>query len=238
MQNTPQKGNQMQLATIQPQAKIGGCPHGLPAGACPICSGMGGGGVKKADFSAKPGEMSWNECAAIGAFLRAQKAAQQAKEADFQAHIQALQAFKNTMANASERAAQFAQMVQNSLPPILAKPIAFVMNNIIANSLNFISNLPTNIANFVQNTIQNIAQTLTDIASKLTAVYGELKAAISEKLSKPIQKFKEKIKSIFKIFKSSETDDEDKKVEEAKRTFELKTFIHKLYRKLKKDAED
>ena len=92
--------------------------------------------------------------------------------------------------------------------------------------------------NFVQNTIQNIAEKLSDITSKLTAVYGELKAAISEKLSKPIQKFKEKIKSIFKIFKSSETDDEDKKVDEAKRTFELKTFIHKLYRKLRKDAKD
>ena len=223
----------MQLATIQPQNKIGGCPHGLPAGACPICSGMGGGGMKKADFSAKPGEMSWNECAAIGAFLRAQKAAQQAKEADFQAHIQALQSFKNTMANAAQRTAEFAQMIQNTMPPIIAKPVAFVLN-VISKALNFIQNLPTNIANFVQ----NIAQKLTDIASKLTAVYGELKAAISEKLSKPIQKFKEKIKSIFKIFKSSEADDDDKKVEEAKRTFELKTFIHKLYRKLKKDAED
>ena len=223
----------MQLATIQPQNKIGGCPHGLPAGACPICSGMGGGGMKKADFSAKPGEMSWNECAAIGAFLRAQKAAQQAKEADFQAHIQALQNFKNTMANAVQRMAEFTQMVQNTMPPIIAKPVAFVLN-VISKALDFIQNLPTNIANFVQ----NFAQKLTDIASKLTAVYGELKAAISEKLSKPIQKFKEKIKSIFKIFKSSEADDDDKKVEEAKRTFELKTFIHKLYRKLKKDAED
>ena len=229
----------MQLATIQPQnTRIGSCPHGLPAGACPICSGMGGGGAKKADFSAKPGEMSWNECAAIGAFLRAQKAAHQAKEADFQRHVQALHKFQTTMANAAERASQFAQLVQNSLPPILAKPIAFVAQNIIANTLTFIQNLPTTIANFVQNTIQNLAEKLSDITSKLTAVYGELKAAISEKLSKPIQKFKEKIKSIFKIFQSSETDDDDKKVEEAKRTFELKTFIHKLYRKLKKDAED
>lgn len=43
-------------------ARVGTCPHGLPLGACPICNGMGGGGgMKKADFSAKPGEMSWNE---------------------------------------------------------------------------------------------------------------------------------------------------------------------------------
>ena len=53
---------------------IGKCPHGLPNGACPICSGgMGGASQKKADFSAKPGEMSWNECAAIGAMMRAAK---------------------------------------------------------------------------------------------------------------------------------------------------------------------
>lgn len=225
----------MQLATIQPQnMKVGCCPHGLPAGACPICSGMGGGAAKKADFSAKPGEMSWNECAAIGAFLKAQKAAQQAREADFQKHVQTLQNFQKTMANASQKAVQFAQMVQNSLPAIIAKPIAFVANNIIASSLNFIQNIPTNIANFVN----NITEKLADVASKLTAVYGELKAAISEKLAKPIARFKEKIKSLFKIFKSSETEDEDKKVDEAKRTFELKTFIHKLYRKLKQDAED
>ena len=61
--------------------KIGTCPHGLPQGACPICSGMGG-GMKKADFSAKPGEMSWNECAAIGAFLKAQKMAKLQREQD------------------------------------------------------------------------------------------------------------------------------------------------------------
>lgn len=63
----------MSLTAIQSNnSKIGTCPHGLPQGACPICSGMSG-GMKKTDFSAKPGEMSWNECAAIGAFLKAQK---------------------------------------------------------------------------------------------------------------------------------------------------------------------
>ena len=50
----------------------GTCPHGLPVGACPICSGMGGGGAKKADSTAKPGEMSWNECYAIGQMMKAQ----------------------------------------------------------------------------------------------------------------------------------------------------------------------
>lgn len=226
----------MHLSTVHTQnARVGTCPHGLPMGACPICNGMsGGGGGKKADFSAKPGEMSWNECAAIGAFLKAQKAAQQAREAEFQAHIQALQKFQNTMANAAQRAAQFAQMVQNSMPPIIAKPLGFVMNNIVANGLNMIRNLPQTISNFVQ----NFSQKLADIADKLTAVYGELKAAVQKKVSETFNEIKKKIKSIFKIFEPLDTDDEDKKVEEAKRTFELKTFIHKLYKKLKDGDKD
>ena len=221
----------MHLGTVHTSnSRIGTCPHGLPMGACPICNGMsGGGGGKKADFSAKPGEMSWNECAAIGAFLKAQKAAQQAREADFQAHLQALQKFQTTMANAAQRAAQFAQMVQNSMPPVIAKPLAFVMNNIVATGLNVLKNLPASAANFVQ----NFSQKLADIADKLTAVYGELKAAVQKKVSEFFKDIKKKIKSIFGIFEPTDTDDEDKKIEEAKRTFELKTFIHKLYKKLK-----
>ncbi len=226
----------MHLGTVHTSnSRIGTCPHGLPMGACPICNGMsGGGGVKKADFSAKPGEMSWNECAAIGAFLKAQKAAQQAKEAQFQAHVLALQKFQNTMANAAQRAAQFAQIVQNSMPPIIAKPLAFVMNNIVANGLNAIRNLPQTISNFVQ----NFSQKFTDISDKLTAVYGEIKAAVQKKVSETFNEIKKKVKSIFKIFEPLDTDDEDKKVEEAKRTFELKTFIHRLYKKLKDGGSD
>ena len=33
------------------------------------------------------------------------------------------------------------------------------------------------------------------------------------------------------------TDDEDKKIEEAKRTFELKTFISKLFQRTKQEKE-
>lgn len=75
----------MSLNTVHTNsAKIGSCPHGLPQGACPICSGMGGTMQRKADFSAKAGEMSWNECAAIGAFLKAQKNARIQREQDAQ----------------------------------------------------------------------------------------------------------------------------------------------------------
>lgn len=226
----------MQLATIHAQnTRVGTCPHGLPLGACPICNGMSGGGaVKKADFSAKPGEMSWNECAAIGAFLRAQKAAQQAKNADYMQHVQNLAKFQNVMANAAQRASDFAQFLQKSMPSIIAKPASFVLNNIVANTFNALKNLPSAIGNFAQ----NMAQKFADITDKLTAVYGEVKTALEKKVSEFLGSFKKKIKSLFGIFEPQDIDNDDKKVDEAKQAFKLKTFIHKLYKKLRNDGKD
>ena len=71
-------------------AKVGTCPHGLPLGACPICNGMAGGNsTTKRDTPRNVGEMTYNQCAAIGAMLRAQKhakaQAQQAQQAQGQA---------------------------------------------------------------------------------------------------------------------------------------------------------
>ena len=80
------------------------------------------------------------------------------------------------------------------------------------------------------------ARNIADISDKLTAVFGELKAAVQKKVAEKFNDIKKKVKSIFKIFEN--TDDDDKKVEETKRTFELKTFIHKLYKKLKDGEKD
>ena len=88
------------------------------------------------------------------------------------------------------------------------------------------------------NFVQNLSQKLADISDKLTAVYGEIKAAIAKKISETFKDIKKKIKSLFGIFEPTDIDSEDKKVDEAKRTFELKTFIHKLYKKLKNGEKD
>ena len=67
--------------TIQNTAK---CPHGNPIGACPICSGMGGGGISKnRDKPRRAGEMSYNECLAEWHKMQA------AKNAKNQAKLQA-----------------------------------------------------------------------------------------------------------------------------------------------------
>ena len=43
---------------------------------------------------------------------------------------------------------------------------------------------------------------------------------------------------LFKIFKKDETKDDDKKIDEDKKIFNLKTFIQKLRKKKKDDTKD
>jgi nitrate/nitrite-specific signal transduction histidine kinase len=215
-------------------AKVGTCPHGLPLGACPICNGMAGGNsTTKRDTPRNVGEMSYNQCAAIGAMLRAQKHARAQAQQAQQNHLQALANFQKTIANTHQRLVEFATMVNNTMPAIIAKPVNFVLTQIVGRVLTVIQNLPTTIANFTQ----MISQKFTEISDKLAAVYGELKAAVEEKVSKFFTETKKKLKSLLFVFGTQETDDEDKKIDEAKRTFELKTFIHKMYKKLKGEDE-
>lgn len=203
---------------------------GLPLGACPICSGMGGGGMKKADFSAKPGEMSWNECAAIGAFLKAQQNAKLQKQQDAQTFAQNVQAFQNSLMNSSQKLANIAQFFTNNTPAIIAKPVNFVLNTVLGGIIRTIANIPTAISN----KIQTIQQKLADISDKLTAMMGELKASIEKKISEAFKDLKKKVKSLFSIFQPLDADNNDKQIDETKKAFELRTFIHDLYKKLPK----
>lgn len=218
-------------------ARIGTCPHGLPQGACPICSGMGG-GMRKADFSAKPGEMSWNECAAIGAFLKAQQNAKLQRQQDAQNFAQQAVAFQNAMNKASQNISMLARFFSVNTPAIIARPVNFILNTVIGGTLNAIRSFPQT----VQIAFQNFGQKLADISDKLAAVYGEVKTAIAKKISESINELKKKVKSLFSIFTPQDADNDDKQIDETKKAFKLKTFIHDLYKKLKnedeKDLED
>lgn len=203
--------------------RVGTCPHGLPLGACPICNGMGSGGAKKADFSAKPGEMSWSQCAAIGAFLKAQKMAQQAREQDAINFAQRAQAFQNALMNTSQNIANFTAFLTKNTPAIISKPINFVLNTVLGGAVRMIAN--------IVNLVQTFQQKLADISDKLTAIMGELKASIEKKISENFKVLKKKIKRLFIIFQPVEET-------ENKKTFKLKTFIHDLYKKLTGDNDD
>ena len=226
----------MSVTSLQPNnARIGTCPHGLPLGACPICNGMsGGGGMKKADFSAKPGEMSWNECAAIGAFLKAQQQAKLQREQDAQNFALRVQAFQNALINSSQKLADISQFFSNNTPAIIAKPVNFVLNTVFGGLARTIANIPAAISN----TIQTIQQKFADISDKLTAIMGELKASMEKKISDAFKDLKKKVKSLFSIFQPLDADNDDKQIDETKKAFELRTFIHELYKKLIKNEKD
>jgi len=212
--------------------KNGTCPHGAPLGACPICNGMGmGGGLKKADHTAKPGEMSWNECAAIGAMLKAQKQAKLDKQHDIQSFAQKIADFNSKIMNSINNLSKLSFVIQKNTPQIISKPVNFVISTLLIGSLKLIKNIAT----ALNNTVTTANQKIADITNKITSVIGEIKTAIKQKLSKLSQSFKKKLKSLFSIFETTDTDNDDKKIEEAKKAFKLKTFINKILRREPKE---
>ena len=214
--------------------KAGTCPHGAPMGACPICNGMGGAGsMKRADHHAKPGEMSWNECAAIGAMLRAQRNAKIARQQDYINFAQRIAQFDKLMMTAHDRLANIMGTISNNFPKIIATPINFVLNNTVGRAINVIRNVTAAIQGFVN----TVSQKFVEISDKLAAVYGEVKAAIAKKFGEPLNEFKKKIKSLFSIFEPQDSQNDDKQIDETKKAFRLKTFIHDLYKKLKGEDE-
>ena len=220
----------MPVAGVQTNS-VGGatCPHGLPHGACPICSGgMGGASQKKADFSAKPGEMSWNECAAIGAMMRAAKLRKQMNAQAQENRLMQIANFERTMMNTSQKLAQLAVLVNNNLPSAVAKPVSFVINKVLVPVLNAMKNVPVNI----MKSLDAMRQKVFDIQDKLNAMFGELKNSIEKKVSETLANFRKKVRLLFQVEETTETTDEEKEIEEEKRTFEVKTFINDLYNKI------
>ncbi|MCM1010539.1 MAG: hypothetical protein NC390_06660 [Fusobacterium sp.] len=213
----------MQLTLNTRKSNIGTCPHGLPLGSCPICNGMSGGGAKKADFSAKPGEMSWNECAAIGAFLRAQKLAKQQHNQDAINFAQRMADFQKNLTSMHTRLTQFNVMLTEKLPRVISTPLTFIVQTVFQRPIEIMKAIP------------RIIHNLADISAKITSVLGEIKTAINKKISDAFSELKKKVKSLFAIFETLNLNNEDKKIDEEKRIFDLKKFIKSLIKKEKED---
>ena len=206
-----------ELGTVNNQIKPGCCAHGLPAGACPVCSQSGGGTLRQSDRNRKIGEMTYHECAMIGNMMKARALAQKNHEANLKHRAEALQQFETTMTKMAEKMAQFCQKFSQS---IVAKPIVFVLQNIALPVVNFVQNIPK--------FIQNIKLHLPDIQDKLCAVFGEAKAFLGKKLDEILKMTKAVTSWLFKIFKKRNTDDEDTKIDDDKKIFNLKTILHKI----------
>lgn len=211
------------------KVNAGLCPHGLPPGACPICSNMAG-GLKQSDRNRKIGEMTYHECAMIGNMLKARALAQKNHEQNIEHRAESLKNFETNMAKLQANMLEFAQKISNNF---VLKPLVFVIQNIAVPITNLIKNIPNFVANMSVK-LANFQQKLFDITDKIAAVFGELKAVIEKKISEFVSIIATKFKNLFKIFKKHNADDDDTKIDDDKKIFNLKTILQKIKTKLKK----
>ena len=69
---------------------------------------------------------------------------------------------------------------------------------------------------------------IAEITDKLTAVFGELKAAVEKKISDKLRELKKKLFNLFGIVEA-DNEEEEKRVEEEKRLFDLKNLKEILF---------
>ena len=211
--------------------KAGMCPHGTIPGACPICSGMGSGGGRVGERPQKAGEMSYHECAMIGAMMRAREAQQKMHEQTLLHRLEAFKNFEQNLLRIAEKMADFASKIQKYFP---LKPVTVIINTIVIPILKLTSAI-TNLIINLGNNISQIKEKFIDIQDKLNAIFGEAKAFIEKKVSEFVSTIKSKFESILKIFKRNNTKDDETKIDEDKKIFRLKTLIQKILKRDKKN---
>lgn len=209
------------------------CPHGLPPAACPICSKMMGGGGRAGERPQKAGEMSYHQCAMIGAMMRAREQRLEAHEKNLQARAEAVLQFQQNLDKMAQKILALANQISNSF---IFKPVTYTIN-IVVRTINIVRNLPNIISNFIDK-LSQFKQKIVDIQDKLNAIFGEAKAFVEKKISELVSVVKSKFGEIFKIFKKDNAKDDDTKVDEDKKIFNLKTILHKIARKKRDDSEN
>lgn len=176
--------------------RVGTCPHGNPIGACPICSGMGGGG-KKADFSAKVGEMSYAQCLAIGNMLKAQKQRRLDAKNDFVQMQEQIAIFYKNMNNMLQKIQTVLLNAFNKLPDGVKTNVKNIINTLVIPTFNFFKNVFNNIKNIINNTFQQIKGMIKEACDRFIGIMGELKNFFERQI---VNKFNEIKNKLFKLF--------------------------------------
>lgn len=232
------------IAPISPNT-VQNCPHGLPLGACSICSGMGGGtrSVRKAE--PPKNEMSYGECYAIWMRMKAADRRKLEAENNIQKQAEFVQNAKQMLNQISARLLSVLNKIQNILPSPVGRLFGAVTNNILRPLLNIIQSF-SNFINNINKFVQNIQKEVYIAAEKLASVFGEIKNFLQKQTSEIFKKFTKKVYKILNIFGLSDKEDfeEDEKVSaelaafKAKDVVSIKEFLISLIREKesKKDA--
>lgn len=214
---------------ITGNVRAGTCPHGLPPGACPICSGMGGGGGSRT-VERKPGELTWSQCFAIGQMMKARELAKEEAQAEALAQAQ-----KSMAVATAQFAAQMLDLMIKFLPAPVTNALSTVHNNVIMPAVRFIQNTLAAIQTTLNNAFNAVKEKAAEIADKLTAMFGELKAAVEKKISDKLRELKKKLFNLFGL-SETENEEEEKRIEEEKRLFDLKNLKETIFNS--KEAEE
>ena len=217
---------------VQQQGK---CPHGFPIGACPICSGMGGGG-NKADRNKprKAGEMSYNECLAAWHKIQAKQEAKMqdkldklyaARQISFESNfLKAVDNVRKILDNAMQKL--------DKLPAVIKAPVQFIIKHVVVPIVNLISNFAPAIKN-IQTFFENTRAFISSVSEKLASVFGEIKNFIDDKV---VKNYKKALKTVLSLFASGE----DEESEEAKKVKdrELKKILKSIFRIKHKETKE
>ena len=121
---------------------------------------------------------------------------------------------------------QFIQIVSQSF---ISKPIAIVLNAAVIPLLTVIKNIPQ-----ILQTLNNLRF---EISDKLAAIYGEAKAFVLKKAEEGLKVLGSFFEKIFKTSKKDDAEDDDTKIDDDKKIFNLKTIIHKIREKFSKKKD-
>ena len=65
-----------------------------------------------------------------------------------QNHLQAIADFQKSIANTHQRLMTLAASISETMPAVIAKPVNFVLTNVVGKVLNFVQNIPNIIAKY------------------------------------------------------------------------------------------
>lgn len=225
------------------------CPHGLPIGACPICSAMASGGSKRDKNTPRvKGEMSYNECLAEWHKIQARKEAKLNAKLD---ELKALNEYQknniilkglNKIVGLIEKANVTVSNLLNkfaNLPKIFSTPISMLLNNIIKPILNLTVNILNNLQLSLVNILKTTKQTIQNMMSMASVVFGEIQQFIENFKT---NKFSKAIKIFLNLFnennKDEQTEEEDKIQKRELILKKIKEVFKGVFRRKDKKTKD
>ncbi len=189
------------------------CPHGLPPGACPICSGGGAGGAASRPRETKKDEWSYMQCLMVGQMMKAQQASQAESRQMFEGQLAFMRQLAENLNNFITRAQNILSTIEKNLPIHMQKAFSALVKNILNPLLQTLEKLPKIIGE-IEKFVADLRNKILDVAEKLNSIFGEMKNFIDRKLVKNFKKLVRKFLGLF-VF----TDDEESSPDE--REFEV-----------------